>query len=183
MANSDLGLLEALSSLFTRAEATLGPFTVEDDPAWPSPCLQGPADPGHRYWQPVRQQPRPETPLAGLGAALDHPIPASLDAFYGSFFSDPVTLPSPWGPLSLTLPWSVEEWPRLLENQLGHCLQQQRFKLEPAPFIAVLEGEEDGIISLRLGDGAVVLEWPGRRERRVLAESLEAFIGQLLNAL
>jgi SecY interacting protein Syd len=131
----------------------------------------------------VRQQPRPETPLAGLGAALDHPIPASLDAFYGSFFSDPVTLPSPWGPLSLTLPWSVEEWPRLLENQLGHCLQQQRFKLEPAPFIAVLEGDEDGIISLRLGDGAVVLEWPGRRERRVLAESLEAFIGQLLNAL
>lgn len=183
MAEAEVALLERLTSLFTRAETTLGPFTVEDDPAWPSPCLQGLAAPGYRYWQPVRQQPRPETPLAGLGAALDHPIPASLDAFYGSFFSDPLTLPSPWGPLSLTLPWSAEEWPRLLENQLGHCLQQKRFKLEPAPFIAVLEGDEDGMISLRLRDGAVLLEWPGKRERRVLAEGLDAFIGQLLDAL
>ena len=183
MAESEVGLLEALSSLFTRAEATLGPFTVEDDPAWPSPCLQGEAGPGRRYWQPVRQQPRPEAPLAGLGAALEHPIPASLEAFYGSFFSDPITLPSPWGALSLTLPWSAEEWPRLLENQLGHCLQQQRFKLEPAPFIAVREGDEDGIISLRLHDGAVVLEWPGKRERETLAPSLDAFLRQLLDAL
>jgi len=183
MPESALGLLESLSSLFTRAETTLGPFTVEDDPAWPSPCLQGPADPGHRYWQPVRQQPRPEAPLAGLGAALELAIPASLQAFYGSFFSDPITLPSPWGPLSLTLPWSVEEWPRLLENQLGHCLQQQRFKLEPAPFIAVLEGDEDGIISLRLRDGAVVLEWPGQRTRETLTPSLDAFLRQLLDAL
>jgi SecY interacting protein Syd len=183
MAESEVGLLEALSSLFTRAEATLGPFTVEDDPAWPSPCLQGEAGPGRRYWQPVRQQPRPEAPLAGLGAALQHPIPASLEAFYGSFFSDPITLPSPWGPLSLTLPWSVEEWARLLENQLGHCLQQQRFKLEPAPFIAALEGDEDGIISLRLRDGAVVLEWPGQRTRETLAPSLDAFLRHLLAAL
>ena len=183
MAESEVGLLEALSSLFTRAEATLGPFTVEDDPAWPSPCLQGVAGPGHRYWQPVRQQPRPEAPLAGLGTALKHAIPDSLQAFYGSFFSDPITLPSPWGPLSLTLPWSVEEWPRLLENQLGHCLQQQRFKLEPAPFIAALEEDEDGIISLRLRDGAVVLEWPGQRTRETLAPSLDAFLRHLLAAL
>ena len=183
MTEFEIGLLESLSSLFTRAEAILGPFTVEDDPAWPSPCLQGAAGPGRRYWQPVRQQPRPEAPLAGLGAALEHPIPASLEAFYGSFFSDPITLPSPWGPLSLTLPWSAEEWPRLLENQLGHCLQQQRFKLEPAPFIAVREGDEDGIISLRLRDGAVVLEWPGKRERETLAPSLDAFLRQLLAAL
>ena len=183
MTVSEIGLLETLSSLFTRAETALGPFTVEDDPAWPSPCLQGMAGPGHRYWQPVRQQPRPEAPLAGLGAALDCPIPANLQAFYGSFFSDPITLPSPWGPLSLTLPWSVEEWPRLLENQLGHCLQQQRFKLEPAPFIAALEGDEDGIISLRLRDGAVVLEWPGQRTRETLAPSLNAFLRHLLAVL
>lgn len=183
MTESEVGLLETLSSLFTRAEATLGPFTVEDDPAWPSPCLQGEAGPGRRYWQPVRQQPRPEAPLAGLGAALEHAIPDSLEAFYGSFFSDPIALPSPWGPLSLTLPWSIEEWPRLLENQLGHCLQQKRFTLEPAPFLAVLEGDEDGIISLRLRDGAVVLEWPGQRERETLAPSLEAFLRQLLDAL
>ena len=183
MAESEIRLLETLSSLFTRAEAMLGPFSVDDDPAWPSPCLQGTAGPGRCYWKPVRQQPRPEAPLAGLSAALNHPVPASLDAFYGSFFSDPITVPSPWGALSLTLPWSGEEWPRLLENQLGHCLQQQRFKLEPAPFIAMLEGDEDGVISLRLQDAAVVLEWPGRRERRVLADTLEAFIGQLLDAL
>ena len=183
MAETEVRLLETLSSLFTRAEAILGPFSVDDDPAWPSPCLQGMADPGHRYWQPVRQQPRPEAPLAGLGAALELAIPDSLQAFYGSFFSDPITLPSPWGPLSLTLPWSVEEWPRLLENQLGHCLQQQRFKLEPAPFIAVLEGEEDGIISLRLRDDAVILEWPGQRTRETLTPSLDAFLRQLLAAL
>ena len=38
--------------------------------------------------------------LAGLGATLNHPVPASLDTFYGSFFSDPITVPSPWGALS-----------------------------------------------------------------------------------
>jgi hypothetical protein len=89
MTESEVGLLEALSSLFTRAEATLGPFTVEDDPAWPSPCLQGEAGPGRRYWQPVRQQPRPEAPLAGLGAALSTPSQTALRPFTGASSATP----------------------------------------------------------------------------------------------
>jgi Syd protein. len=175
-----LALTETLASLFSEAETRLGPFSVEDDPSWPSPCLEDERLGNQRRWRPTRQQPRPDAPLAGLGEALGQAIPESLQAFYSSFYSDPIPLPSPWGALSLTLPWSEAEWPRLLENQLGHCLQQKRFRLPMAPFIAVQEDEGDGIVSVLLATGEVVLEGPGRRERETLAPDLNAFLTTLL---
>lgn len=178
-----LALTETLASLFSEAEARLGPFFVEDDPAWPSPCLEDERLGNQRRWRPTRQQPRPDAPLAGLGDALGEAIPESLQAFYSSFYSDPIPLPSPWEELSLTLPWSEAEWPRLLENQLGHCLQQKRFRLPPAPFIAVREPDGNGIFSVLMETGAVVLEWPGRRERELIAPDLGAFLDHLLTQL
>ena len=138
---------------------------------------------GRCYWKPVRQQPRPEAPLAGLGAVLSTtPSRRASTPFAGASSATPLRCQAGQGALSLTLPWSGEEWQQLLGASWAIAFQQQRFKLEPAPFIAVLEGDEDGVISLRLQDAAVVLEWPGRRERRVLADTLEAFIGKLLDA-
>lgn len=138
----------------------------------PSPCAIEDRD------QRVLWQPQPFTLPSTLDAverAVDIQLQPPIAAFYTTQFAG--DMQARFGENSLTLlqVWSEEDFLRLQENLIGHLVMQRRLRQSPTLFIATTDSEE-AIISLSNLSGEVILEQPGRKQRVVLAQSLETFL-------
>ena len=141
----------------------------------PSPCALEDRD------ECVVWQPQPFSLPATLDAverAIDIQLQPPITDFYTTQFAGDMQARLGENQLTLLQVWSEEDFLRLQENLIGHLVMQRRLRQSPTLFIATTDSEEE-IISLSNLSGEVILEQPGRKQRVVLAESLEIFLKSL----
>lgn len=141
----------------------------------PSPCALEDRE-QQVVWQP---QPFSLPPtLDAVERAVDIQLQPPITEFYTTQFAGDMQARFGENQLSLLQVWSEEDFLRLQENLIGHLVMQRRLRQSPTLFIATTDSEEE-IISLSNLSGEVILEQPGRKQRVVLAESLEIFLKSL----
>ena len=151
-------------------------LVVTEDMMEPSPCTEN----MHTgYWRPCRQTTSISPRFNGLETALDCPIHEDLKAYYSSFWSGSCAAESQEGYVSLLFLWNAEDTDRLLENLLGHALQQRQQKLQPTWFFACTEPDSPLFLSIDNASGAVLLETPGEPPIRSVADNLSDFLLRL----
>lgn len=131
--------------------------------------------------QQVLWQPQPFTLAPALDAisrAVDLQLQPAITAFYTTQFAGDMQATLGEHALTLLQVWSEEDFLRLQENLIGHLVMQRRLRQSPTLFIATTDSEQE-IVSLSNLTGEVILEEPGRKQRAVLAESLEIFLKSL----
>lgn len=156
------------------------------DPAWRSPCELG--EPyldrgGERRvsWQPLRRRDGGED-FAGLERALELSIHPDIKRYYGRYWSGGLEAEADEGHVSLLLLWNGEDADRLVENLIGHALAKRRARTPFTVFFACTEPESDLFLSVDNETGKVVLEAPGQKPLRVVADSLAQFLAGLCPA-
>lgn len=158
------------------------------DPAWRSPCEigepyshpseNGPGENGEFIrWRPVKRSLADDFP--GLENALETEIHPDIKAYYGEFWSGNLEAEAPDGHVSLILLWNPDDADRLIENQIGHALVNRRSKSPLSLFFACTEPESDLILTVRNDTGEVLLERPGYKPLRTVADSLSEFLDLL----
>ncbi len=158
--------------------------SLEDvfDPQWRSPCETGEpyaADGGWRVpWRPLRR-PEGSDDFAGLERALELTVHPDVKAYYGRYWSGGLEAEAPDGHVSLLLLWNPEDAERLVENLIGHTLAQRRSRSPFSIFFACTEADSELFLSVENESGRVLLEAPGRKPLRVVAESLAEFLATL----
>ncbi len=161
--------------------------SLEDvfDPQWRSPCETGEpyaADGEHRVpWRPLRR-PEGADDFAGLERALELTVHPDVKAYYGRYWSGGLEAEAPDGHVSLLLLWNPEDAERLVENLIGHALAQRRSRNPFSIFFACTEADSELFLSVENESGRVLLEAPGRKPLRVVAESLAEFLATLTPA-
>ncbi|NDK98782.1 SecY-interacting protein [Photorhabdus bodei] len=172
---------EALSN-FTRCYVDLWQKKTGAPPASrelygvPSPCITQTGD-NEVYWLP---QPFPlEDKLNSVEVALDIQLQPAIHDFYTSQLAGDMTVTFEGQRLSLIQVWSEDDFIRLQENLIGHLVTQKRLKLSPTAFIATMESDDMGIISLCNLTGEVILEQFGSHKRKRLFTDLIRFLGAI----
>lgn len=156
------------------------------DPEWRSPCEYGTPFldlQGERrvLWRPVRRT-TPSADLAGLEQALEIPMHPDIKAYYGAYWSGSLEATAPQGHVSLILLWNGADADRLVENLIGHALAKRQARSPFTVFFACTEPDADTFLSIDNDSGRVLLEEPGRRPLRTVADNLEAFLETLVPA-
>ncbi len=147
------------------------------DPAWPSPCVRGaPDEDGHITWRPVRREAPAD--FGGLADALETTIHPDFLAYFGRYWSDPITATGLCGHVELLQLWNPADEERLIANQLGHVLQARRAKRPLSLFFACGD-DPDQLYSLDNVSGEVLREDLPKRSARVIAPSLANFLAGL----
>jgi SecY interacting protein Syd len=152
---------------------------TEYDADWPSDCLQdthNAKDGPNIYWRPTL---RPvSASLSNLNTALDIEIPATLQEYFGRYYSLDLNAVHPRGPVTLLQVWNDTDFDRLQKNLISHVLMKRRLKQPETVFFALTD-EEDFIISIELATHAVALERVGKDDLEILAPDLATFIAAL----
>lgn len=149
---------------------------------WRSPCELGAPETTAAgvevvRWQPVRRSFADD--FAGLERALEMPIHPDIKAYYGSYWSGGLEASAPDGHVSLILLWNPQDIDRLIENLIGHAMAKQRARSDFSVFFACTEPDSDLFLSVDNASGAVLLERPGYKPIRQVADSLAAFLALL----
>ena len=152
------------------------------DPDWRSPCEVGEpyAGPGGVEvvrWHPVRR--RYADDFAGLENALDLTIHPDIKAYYGAYWSGGLEAAAPEGHVSLIFLWNDADAERLVENLIGHALAKRRARATFSVFFACTEADSELFLSVENETGRVLLERPGYKPIRTVAESLPEFLAVL----
>lgn len=129
-------------------------------------------------WQPLRRQDGADD-FAGLERALELSIHPDIKRYYGRYWSGGLEAEADEGHVSLLLLWNGEDADRLVENLIGHALAKRRARTPFTVFFACTEPESDLFLSVDNETGKVVLEAPGQKPLRVVAESLAQFLAVL----
>lgn len=168
----------ALEALLTRyrnlyVEDVLGLPFVEFENTWPSECvIKKGNSPGSYYWKPVkRQQP---FSFDDLESALELSFHPDLKVFYGSFWSNGICVERHDINFNLIQIWNDEDEQMLKENLLGHAFAKIKAKLPLSFFIGCTNGNE--VICLEQESGNIVLEKPGFKGHKLLANDLQSFL-------
>lgn len=152
------------------------------DPQWRSPCEVGephawPDGTQVVRWRPVAR--RYAEDFAGLENALETAIHPDIKAYYGAFWSGGLEARASEGHVSLILLWNPADADRLVENLIGHAMAKQRARAPFSVFFACTEANSELFLSVDNDSGRVLLERPGRKPLRTVAESLAAFLSEL----
>lgn len=152
------------------------------DPQWRSPCEVGephawPDGTQVVRWRPVAR--RYAEDFAGLENALETTIHPDIKAYYGAFWSGGLEARASEGHVSLILLWNPADADRLVENLIGHAMAKQRARAPFSVFFACTEANSELFLSVDNDSGRVLLERPGRKPLRTVAESLAAFLSEL----
>ena len=169
------------------------------DPDWRSPCETGEPRPlavpgtGADYvlkdelkdelevpWRPL---PRPEKDMewlfAPLERALEVTVHRDIKTYYATYYSGGLETDSSEGPVSLLQIWNDEDASRLIENLLGHALAQTRSKSPFSVFFALTEVDSEMFLTVENHTGHVLLERPGYKPVRTVAQNLAEFLSGL----
>ncbi|MEQ8857112.1 MAG: SecY-interacting protein [Pseudomonadales bacterium] len=173
----------ALDAFVERYVAACPRLTEPFDAAWRSPCENGEPyldDTGERRvpWQPLRRH-GPADDFAGLERALEFAIHPDIKDYYGRYWSGGLEAEADDGHVSLLQLWNADDADRLVENLIGHALAKRRARAPFTVFFACTEPDSELFLSVDNGSGAVVLEAPGRRPLRPVADSLADFLSRL----
>lgn len=174
-------VLCALAALFVRwqqeGESRGSLPLCEFETGWRSPCELGDPHGGQVAWRPTeRSEPEDFTPLE---QALELTLHPSIQAFYGHWFSRPLTLWFKGLRLCLIQPWNQQDLDLLKENLIGHLLMQRKLGRTPTLFLASCR-DEMGIISLDNDSGEVLFERLDSNRRTVISPGLASFLGRLI---
>ncbi len=156
------------------------------DPEWRSPCESGEPFPDEHgelrvLWRPTRRPPG-AADFAGLERALELTVHPAIDAYYGRYWSGGLEAEAADGHVSLLQLWNAEDADRLVENLIGHALQKRRARSPFTVFFACTEPDSELFLSVDNDSGQVLLEAPGRKPLRVVAETLAGFLESLTPA-
>ena len=153
------------------------------DPEWRSPCEA--SEPyldtrGERRvpWRPSRRRAGADD-FAGLERALETPVHPSVKAYYGRYWSGGLEAEAPDGHVSLLMLWNAEDAGRLVENLIGHALAKRRARSPFTIFFACTEPDSELFLSIDNDSGRVLLDVPGGKPLRVVAETLGGFLQTL----
>lgn len=161
--------------------------TITHDEQWLSPCEQGDAKGGLRYWQPmiIAELANSDSVIDieqltfdNIESALSLSLHQDIKNYFTYIFSTDLEVECQEGQLSLLFAWNLEDFKRLQENIIGHVLMKQRLKQAETIFFAVTD-EEDMIISIDNATGQVWVEQVGCKPHKKLSNSLSEFIEQL----
>ncbi len=158
------------------------------DPQWRSPCELGSpfiGDDGIEriLWQPLKCHPDTiAADFSGIERALELSIHPDIKSYYGTFFSGGLEAEAPDGHVSLILLWNHEDHERLIKNLIGHALAKRQAKSSLTVFFACTEADSDLFLSVDNESGAVMLEKPGAKPLRQVAESMATFLDELVPA-
>jgi SecY interacting protein Syd len=159
------------------------------DPTWRSPCELGePFRLGEDEIERIRWRPLPRDPATAsadfepLERALEQPVHEAIKAYYGAFFSGGLEAEAPDGHVSLILLWNAQDRERLIENLIGHALAKKRARSAFSVFFACTEPDSELFLSVCNDSGAVLLERPGDKPIRQVADRLADFIEELTPA-
>ncbi len=183
----DLSVTSALDDFVAQMLQSYPRLARWHDAEWPSPCEYGEPfldDQGERLtlWRPVRRARPQQDDLAGLERALETPLHPDIKAYYGAYWSGGLEAEAPEGHVSLILLWNPEDGQRLVENLIGHALAKRQARTPFTVFFACTEPEADEFLSVDNETGQVLLEQPGRKPIRTVAENLEQFLRTLVPA-
>ena len=158
------------------------------DSEWRSPCEIGePVARGNSEleirWQPLaRPASAADTLFEPLERAVEQPVHEDIKTFYASYYSGGLEADSAEGPVSLLQIWNDEDAERLIENLLGHYLAQTRSKSAFSVFFALTEVNSEMFLTVENHTGHVLLERPGYKPLRTIANSLQEFLQGLTPA-
>lgn len=161
------------------------------DSEWRSPCELGEpfedsessAEGGGRLirWQPCRRHPDTiSQDFEPLERALDISIHPDIKAYYGAYWSAGLEAEAIDGHVSLLFLWNTEDVVRLNENLIGHSLAKKQSKSPMTVFFACTEPESELFLSVDNDSGAVMLEKPGYKPLRQVADDLASFLETLV---
>ena len=128
------------------------------------------------FWRPVEQDPPAD--FSGLERALEVPIHPDLQAWYGSFWCDTFEVRAQEGRVALLQVWNRDDFDRLVANLIGHALEKRRSKAPLTLFFACTD-QDEYFLSLDNRSGQVLLERPGSRPEKQVADSLAEFLQRL----
>ncbi|MCZ6888157.1 MAG: SecY-interacting protein Syd [Gammaproteobacteria bacterium] len=155
------------------------------DPKWRSPCEDGQPFRLHTGLEVIRWQPLKRAyarDFDALERALETDIHPDIKSYFGSYWSGGLEATAPDGHVSLIMIWNIEDADRLVENLIGHAMAKQRAKSPFTVFFACTESDSDLFLAVDNQTGHVVLERPGYKPIREVAESLAEFLGGLTPA-
>lgn len=161
------------------------------DPDWRSPCEIGepytrPGDPQgvqRIRWAPLARQPdAAAADFAPLERALEITVHQDIKDYFGGYWSAGLEAEAPDGHVSLILLWNDADRERLLENLIGHAMAKQRSRSDYSVFFACTEVDSELFLSIDNTTGAVLLEKPGHKPIRRVADNLETFLDRLTPA-
>lgn len=153
------------------------------DSKWPSECYypseNTPLKDGERVaWKPVLQSGN-NSLFERIAEALETEIHPDIISYYSRYWSDPLPARAPEGELSLLLVWNEDDMERLRGNLIGHALQLRKQKQPLTFFFACTEPDGEYFLSIDNQTGEVLLEQPGRKPLRNLADSLADYLDTL----
>jgi SecY interacting protein Syd len=182
----------ALDSLLTRYENLykdtnkLGlPSLCLEEP-WPSPCiiettaetvddLTTKTNEQTHFWQHTVKN--MDNIFVDLERALELDFHPDIHTFYATFWSNGIRVEHSDVDFALIQTWNEEDQENLKENILGHCFAKMKARLPLTVFIGCTDSNE--IISIENESGSIVLERPGRKAHKILAQNLESFLLEL----
>lgn len=127
-------------------------------------------------WQAVKRTDNPN--LANIESALELSIPAELQQLYGRYYSLDLNAKASYGNLTILQALNFSDFERLQKNLIAHVLMKRRLKQDDTLFFALTD-EEDFILSIDIGSGAVVLEEVGKVPQKQISDNLTDFISTL----
>ena len=153
---------------------------TKHEPDWPSLCQEGhsflsEAMVDSIYWKPILREQNND--FSGLEKALDIELRPEFKDFFCRYWSEQIDAIFQQGNLTLLFVWNKADMDRLIENQIGHALNNLRNKKSLTFFIACTDS--DYIISLEHDTGNIVLERAGYTIEKVLSDNLVTFIDEL----
>lgn len=167
-------LIESYQTAYQQANVKL---TTEAHDAWQAPIYGARINDDEVEWHPVRQTTALQ--FTDLANALEQPFHDSISALYGRWFAADLNVSFADHPLVLLQLHGAEDGERLQANLAGHVLMKRRLRQPITLFIGLAEESDDLLITLNNQTGQVGLEFVGRDQHEILAESLEAFLQQL----
>ena len=145
---------------------------VAHEPEWPSPCED---EEDVRYgfrmvkWLPLRRD--TVQSFSDLEKAVELKIHADVWIFYGSYFSNNITIKVNDMRVELLQAWNDDDFERLQQNIIGHLLMKQRLRQAPTIFVGLAEKEEE-FLSIDNSDGSVWIEAVGKVAHTKIADNL-----------
>ncbi len=180
-----MNVREALDEFMDHTLKSYPDLRAPFDPEWRSAAEVGePVDTdGGRLiaWHPTPRHPDTAVgDFAPLERALEITIHPDIKAYYGAYWAAGLEAEAVNGHVSLLFLWNPDDVTRLNENLIGHAMSRQRAKSGMSVFFACTEPDSELFLSVDNESGAILLEKPGFRPLRQVADNLAGFLQSLV---
>lgn len=183
-----MSVISALTEFIDHTGKSYPDLQTPFDPQWRSPCELGEPFAGSEgeseqliAWHPHRRNPGTTADdFAPLERALEITVHPDIKAYYGAYWSAGLEAEAVDGHVSLLFLWNTEDIARLNENLIGHAFAKQQARSPMTVFVACTEPDSELFLSVNNESGAVLLEKPGFKPVRQVADDLASFLETLV---